>query len=136
MPQSRARNARRRLGGGDHQREACELAQPERALDIGEAEVVADAGHLVGPRTLLLALAEVAGDAVPAENAHLRGEFRVIGRDRATFAGGDRLHRMKAEGAQIGERPTGRPPSSAPSAWQASATIFKPCRSAIARSAA
>ena len=48
-----------------------------------------------------LALPRVAADAVIAKSAQGFGEVGIVGGDHAAFAGGDVLHRMKAEDRHV-----------------------------------
>src|ERR1039458_2876887 len=84
-----------------------QLALTESALEVGDAAVVSEVAHLIGPPAALAALAMVGGDAVISEAAHARIQLGAVGRDHAPFAGGDVLDRVKTEHRQIRQRSHG-----------------------------
>src|SRR5205085_6093039 len=63
-----------------------QLADAERALDVGEPVVVAQLHDLVHPRRLLAALPVIGGDAMVAERAHPRRELGARRRHRPAFS--------------------------------------------------
>ena len=81
-----------------------QLREPERAVDIGKPVVIPELRHLVKERALLFALAMVSRNAVIAEHAQTRREVRAVSDDYPTLARRDRLDRMQAEGAEVGQR--------------------------------
>ena len=83
--------------------ELAELRQAERRLDIGHAVVEAEHLLLVEPRLQLTILAFIATDksrrvpldAMATKHLQTPRQFRIIGNDRATLSGRNRLNRMK-----------------------------------------
>src|SRR5690348_4133144 len=98
-----------RLAALNPDRQFAKLRDAQRALDIGEPEVVTEFHHLVEPGPLLFALAKIRRDAVAAKYPQARGEIIIVCRHHAAFPGRDRLHGMQAERAHVRLR-TSRPP--------------------------
>src|SRR5215813_84585 len=74
-----------------------QLLDPQSTDDVGQAVVESEQHHFVVPLPGALALSRIAGNPMVSEPAKSLCEFGIMGRYHAAFAGGDVLHRMKAE---------------------------------------
>ena len=90
--------SRQLVATGHEPSELPELRRAEGALDVGDARVRRELGDLVEPGAVL----RVRDHAVRSETAQPRRELERVGRDRATFAGRDRLHGVEREHACVG----------------------------------
>src|SRR5947209_1190496 len=78
-------------------RQLTQLTGSQRALNVGDSIVVAEPLHFVVPGAGLRPLPKIGADAVIAEASHSPSQMLIVGRNHATFPGGDVLDRMKAE---------------------------------------
>lgn len=91
-----------RAAAGDEPRQLGELAQAERALEIGDAVVEAEGALFVVPGSVVGSKARgIAGDAVGAELAELAVEGLVVGEYRAALARRDVLDRVERERGHV-----------------------------------
>ena len=72
-------------------------------MHIREAVVVAKVCDFVNPGPFLLPRAMVHADAVVSKLLHFSGQGAVVGRDHATFTGGNGFDGMKAKYVQVSQ---------------------------------
>ena len=83
-----------------------QLSETQRAGNIRQV-IETQQDHFIMPLPRALPLAGIAADSVISKAAQRFRKVRIVGGDHATFAGGEMLHRMKAENGHVR---TERPP--------------------------